>query len=307
MKKIYSLLLLVITSVSFGQTFTATYDFAGVTTTSGTTDPSPVPTVAGLTFGSFTAVVPSTPTIFTGSSGAARFSFPNQPLGATNAVDTYSSLTGTIDTGIYYQVTVTPVAGTTYNLTGITFRSQRSGTGIRTYAVRSSADAYASNLPASINPANAELTVEAGNVFFRVNDANTAGQNGSTITLSGAPYTGLTGPITFRFYGFNAEGSGGNFSIDDVAISGNVTALSTQENTISGLNVYPNPVKNGIFYITTDANAERTVTVFDIVGKQVLNTTTSESAINVANLNSGVYMVQITEEGKTATKKLVIR
>ncbi|HCQ14019.1 T9SS type A sorting domain-containing protein [Flavobacterium sp.] len=83
--------------------------------------------------------------------------------------------------------------------------------------------------------------------------------------------------------------------------------LAVGENTISGLNVYPNPVKNGIFYITTDANAERTVTVFDIVGKQVLNTTTSESAINVANLNSGVYMVQITEEGKTATKKLVIR
>jgi hypothetical protein len=83
--------------------------------------------------------------------------------------------------------------------------------------------------------------------------------------------------------------------------------LRLDENTISGLNVYPNPVKDGVLYITTDANAERTVTVFDVVGKQVLNTTTSESAINVANLNSGVYLVQITEEGKTATKKLVIR
>lgn len=91
------------------------------------------------------------------------------------------------------------------------------------------------------------------------------------------------------------------------ATATNTCNLAVGENTISGLNVYPNPVKNGIFYITTDANAERTVTVFDIVGKQVLNTTTSESAINVANLNSGVYMVQITEEGKTATKKLVIR
>lgn len=91
------------------------------------------------------------------------------------------------------------------------------------------------------------------------------------------------------------------------ATATNTCNLAVGENVISGLNVYPNPVKNGIFYITTDANAERTVTVFDIVGKQVLNTTTSESAINVANLNSGVYMVQITEEGKTATKKLVIR
>lgn len=100
-------------------------------------------------------------------------------------------------------------------------------------------------------------------------------------------------------------GTTGTWRLDNITISG--TSLSVGENVISGLNVYPNPVKNGIFYITTDANAERTVTVFDIVGKQVLNTTTSESAINVANLNSGVYMVQITEEGKTATKKLVIR
>lgn len=83
--------------------------------------------------------------------------------------------------------------------------------------------------------------------------------------------------------------------------------LGVNQNIISGLSVFPNPVKNGVFYINTDANGERTVTIFDVVGKQVLNITTSESAINVANLNSGFYMVQITENGNTATKKLVIR
>ena len=97
-------------------------------------------------------------------------------------------------------------------------------------------------------------------------------------------------------------------TFDELKIATTTTDLLTVgENTISGLNVYPNPVKNGVFFITTDANAERTVTIFDVVGKQVLNTTTSESAINVANLNSGIYIVKITEEGKTATKKLVIR
>jgi hypothetical protein len=60
-------------------------------------------------------------------------------------------------------------------------------------------------------------------------------------------------------------------------------------------------------FIESDANAERIVTVYDILGKQVLNTTTSFNAINVSQLNSGVYMVRITEEGKTDTKKLVIR
>ena len=83
--------------------------------------------------------------------------------------------------------------------------------------------------------------------------------------------------------------------------------LGTNQNNIAGLKMYPNPVSNGILLIETSANAERTVTVFDVLGKQVLNTTTSDNAINVAGLHTGVYIVQITEEGKTASRKLVIR
>ena len=101
--------------------------------------------------------------------------------------------------------------------------------------------------------------------------------------------------------------------IDELRIATNWTdattttvALGNYKNDISGLLVYPNPVKNGVFYINTNANAERKVTIFDVLGKQVLNTTTSESAVNVSGLNAGVYMVKITEEGNTATKKLVI-
>lgn len=86
----------------------------------------------------------------------------------------------------------------------------------------------------------------------------------------------------------------------------NVQLANDSFNAIAGLSVYPNPVKNGVFYINTDANAERTVTVFDILGKQVLNTKTFENGINVSSLNAGVYMVKITEDGKTATRKLVI-
>jgi hypothetical protein len=84
-------------------------------------------------------------------------------------------------------------------------------------------------------------------------------------------------------------------------------SLANAKFEISGLSLTPNPVSNGVFYINTDANAERTVTVFDVLGKQVLNTTTSEAAINVSGLNAGIYMVKVTEEGKTSTKKLVIR
>jgi hypothetical protein len=71
--------------------------------------------------------------------------------------------------------------------------------------------------------------------------------------------------------------------------------------------MYPNPVSNGTLFIETSANAEKTVTVFDVLGKQVLNTTTSNNTINVASLHTGVYIVNITEEGKIASRKLVIK
>ncbi len=305
MKKLYTLLFIALTSVSFAQgPFTGTYDFALVTTTSGATDPSPVPNVAGLTFGSFTAVNTTTPP--TNSAGAGRFAFANQPLGAANGDNVFANYTGVLDQNIYYQVTITPLAGTTYDLTGITFRVQRSNTGIRTYAVRASTD-YNTNLPASINPANTSLEVVGTNVFFYNADTN-SGQNGSTITLSGPSFTGLTGPITFRFYGYNAEAAGGNFSIDDVAISGNVTTLSSSSfNAIDGLKMYPNPLSGNTLFLTSTANAEMSVQIFDLLGKEVVKANVINNSINVASLQAGVYVVKITEEGKTATRKLVIQ
>lgn len=97
--------------------------------------------------------------------------------------------------------------------------------------------------------------------------------------------------------------------IDELRIATTINGLlsSNQVNAIAGLKVYPNPVSNGTLFIETDLNAAKTVTIFDVLGKQVLNTTTSSNAVNVSQLHTGIYMVQITEEGNTATKKLVIR
>jgi len=83
---------------------------------------------------------------------------------------------------------------------------------------------------------------------------------------------------------------------------------SLTDNAIAGLKVYPNPVSGNNFYISSDATAVKSVAVYDVLGKQVINTKVeNEAAINVSNLNAGVYIVKITEEGKTATRKLVIK
>jgi hypothetical protein len=82
--------------------------------------------------------------------------------------------------------------------------------------------------------------------------------------------------------------------------------LKTSQNEIAGLKVYPNPVSNGVLHIESNLNTERTISLFDVLGKQVISTTTSNTAINIATLKSGVYIVKITEAGKTATRKLVV-
>lgn len=83
--------------------------------------------------------------------------------------------------------------------------------------------------------------------------------------------------------------------------------LQTQNNEIAGLQVYPNPVSNGVLHVESNLNAERTISLFDVLGKEVMKTTTSNTTINIANLKSGVYVVKISEGGKTATKKLVVK
>lgn len=208
--------------LSQAQSFSALYAFDSVKVTSGTTDPTPVPTATGVTFGSFSATgTPVNP------NATFRFSFTDWATGATPGSDVYAAHTGLINTAEYYEVTVSPAATYSVTITDITFRVQRSGTGIRTYAVRSSADAYTTNLPASINPANTNLSVQAGDIFYWNLDATTTGQDGSTITLSGPSFTNITSPVTFRFYGWNAEGITGTFSIDNVTINGSVMAPAT--------------------------------------------------------------------------------
>lgn len=86
-----------------------------------------------------------------------------------------------------------------------------------------------------------------------------------------------------------------------------VTLLQTQNNEIAGLRVYPNPVSNGVLHVESNLNLEKTISLFDVLGKEVIKTTTSNTTINIANLNSGIYIVKITEGGKTATKKLVVK
>jgi hypothetical protein len=81
----------------------------------------------------------------------------------------------------------------------------------------------------------------------------------------------------------------------------------TQETSIEGLSFYPNPVSNGKVYITSKSTLSKEVTIFDILGKVVLQSTINSKELNVSSLSPGIYMIKIKEGEATATRKLIIK
>ena len=71
------------------------------------------------------------------------------------------------------------------------------------------------------------------------------------------------------------------------------------------LAIGPIPATDDLF-ITTNANLMNArVTVFDVAGKQVLNTTLTSDRIDVSALHSGVYVLQVQMEDRTEQRRFV--
>ncbi len=83
-------------------------------------------------------------------------------------------------------------------------------------------------------------------------------------------------------------------------------ASTNSFNAISGLKMYPNPNSGSVLNISSLTNGKMGVQIFDILGKEVLKSNVTNNSINIASLQAGVYLVKITEDNKTATRKLVI-
>ena len=49
------------------------------------------------------------------------------------------------------------------------------------------------------------------------------------------------------------------------------------------------------------------VSVYDILGKQVINQTLTNNRVDVSALNAGLYILKISQNDASVTKKLVIK
>ncbi len=89
--------------------------------------------------------------------------------------------------------------------------------------------------------------------------------------------------------------------------SANDFTLSADQFEATDFSVYPNPTSAGFINITTSNSDAMNVTVYDMLGKQVKNETVSNNRLDVSNLNTGIYILKITQNDASTTKKLVVR
>ena len=125
------------------------------------------------------------------------------------------------------------------------------------------------------------------------------GDSAQTTTISNINITGnVTIVITENTSG------GDRVTLDDLSWTC-YTSLNTDDKFLEDLKIYPNPVKGS--NINIDTNEPLEFGIYDILGKQTNRGVISSSAqsIDLANLKQGVYILKLSSEARSITKKIV--
>ena len=122
-------------------------------------------------------------------------------------------------------------------------------------------------------------------------------------TDNGETWTNVEGtPSSINAIHFSSEGNGwlvggdfGNVSPPAGQIWTYDTDLSTQDNSISKIQLYPNPSSDIIKIDLSENNIGESIEVFNLQGKQILSSTiiNTQTEINVSNYERGMYFLKI--------------
>lgn len=104
-----------------------------------------------------------------------------------------------------------------------------------------------------------------------------------------------------------APSSCGSFTygqVEDYTINITGTAREfSKENPLSDLNLYPNPT-NSILNVT-NVSENATFRVYNLLGQTVLDGKINNGSINVSNINTGNYILEVSDENNSVTKRFI--
>ncbi len=128
-------------------------------------------------------------------------------------------------------------------------------------------------------------------------------------TMNGTNYFDLNNWGNWSFDS-NFGGSWENWSVNNgvfTSVAGTglspSCALSINENELNKINVLPNPVKNTLHI---DGLLNANYAIYDTQGRLIkASEEINSDGINVSSLSNGMYLIKITSEGKTISRKFI--
>lgn len=95
------------------------------------------------------------------------------------------------------------------------------------------------------------------------------------------------------------------FSFSATSVAQN--SVEKAEKEIPGLKIYPNPASgNKIYFSSTEKEAMK-VEIFNVLGKKIYSASNLSGEVDISFLHSGVYLFRLEENGKSATRKIVVK
>ena len=223
---------------------------------------------------------------------------------------------------------ITVAADENFTITNITASIFANG-GIANVDVNYYSDA--AGLPGTLLHSDPSVTIDSQTVI-----GNNFGLDVNELELTVPPYTfmGQTGVPTTYWIQLAVADNGGSGAVYWVVTSssavGNPTALfdggwsiydpgfdgvyiwdgtcdplSVGENTLGGFTYYPNPT-NGLLSLKSVNNIE-TVSIFNMLGQRVMDSKigATSSELNISNLKTGTYLMQVTVDGQIGTFRVL--
>lgn len=135
------------------------------------------------------------------------------------------------------------------------------------------------------------------------NGATFPDPSGISMELAASAYDAASNDI-----GTNWGESTGTISGGDAGTPGmaNTFTLSSQSFDANSLKVYPNPVSSGSITIETNTGDALQVTIYSALGQVMMTQKDVINTMDVSNLSSGLYLIRISQNGASQTRKLVV-
>ena len=122
--------------------------------------------------------------------------------------------------------------------------------------------------------------------------------------INGNTITGLAEDTTY-YWKIETYNCFGNTPSETWSFTTGSNTAGLNDNEFNDVKMYPNPA-NDLLNFDTNSSENIDVQIFDILGKSVLRLEKVINSINISELKSGIYFVQITIGAEKTTKKLIV-